>query len=106
MENPPLTKQNPKIEILNIKRLEDTGSLRALIDFRLNKSEFYSWRVIQQAGQEAWVSAPQDTWVEEGKKYYKPLIKFSKELMLMVSSALLKAFGDGEIGDDVGDEGK
>jgi DNA-binding cell septation regulator SpoVG len=81
-----------KIEIINLKKIENAGSLKALADFKLNQSEFYSWRVIQQDGQSAWVSPPQESWESGGKKHYKPLVKLPKELMSLISDAILRNY--------------
>jgi hypothetical protein len=81
------------ITIINIKIIEKAGTLKAIVDFKLNQSEFYSWRIIQQEGQDAWVSPPQESWDgADGKKKYKPLIKFPQELMDKVSSILIGAY--------------
>lgn len=80
---------NVNIEILNIKNIAREGNLKAIVDFKLNNSEFYSWRIIQQPDQEAWVSPPQESWEKDGKKHYKPLIKFSEELMKIVRQSII-----------------
>ena len=84
-----------KITILRIKE-SNAGNLKAIVDFQLGQSEFYSWRIIQQSGQIAWVSPPQESWEKDGKKQYKPLIKFPQELMRQVSDELIKAWEGGE----------
>jgi hypothetical protein len=47
--------------MLNIRKISGESNLKATVDFKLNNSEFYSWRIIQQPNQEAWVSPPQET---------------------------------------------
>ena len=37
-----------QIQATNTCEINNTGSLRALVDFKINQSEFFSWRVIQQ----------------------------------------------------------
>jgi len=82
-----------KIEIIELKKLNGDSNLKAICDFRLGDSEFYSWRVIQQPDQQAWVSSPQECWTDDaGKKHYKPYIKLSKELSKIVSDAIIKAY--------------
>ena len=82
-----------KIEIIELKKLNGDSNLKAICDFRLGDSEFYSWRVIQQPDQQAWVSSPQECWADDaGKKHYKPYIKLSKELSKIVSDAIIKAY--------------
>ena len=85
------------ITIINMKSIVKGGTLKAIVDFKLNQSEFYSWRIIQQDGQSAWVSPPQESWDgADGKKKYKPLIKFPQDLMTRVSETLIKAYQEGE----------
>ena len=88
---------NPSIEIIKVTKLKDTGCLRALVDFKLGESEFYSWRIIQQDNQDAWVSSPQESWEADGQKHYKPLIKFNKDLMALVSEAILEVYNRADI---------
>jgi len=83
-----------RIDIINIKRINTSeSSLKALVDFRLNDSEFYDFRIIQQKDQKAFVVPCAKEWTDgEGKKKFKPLIKFPKNLMDLISSELLKAY--------------
>ena len=80
------------IEIIETKMI-NKGNLKALISFKLNDSEFYSWRIIQEKNKKAWVSSPQESWDgEDGKKRYKPLIKFKPDLMKIISEKLLNDY--------------
>lgn len=82
-----------KIVVTNIKRIENAGSLKAIVDFNINQTEFFSWRIIQQEGQSAWVSSPQESWDgKDGKKKYKPLIKLPEVLIKTVTEELIKAW--------------
>jgi hypothetical protein len=82
-----------KILVTNIKSVNNAGSLKAIVDFKINQTEFFSWRIIQQEGQSAWVSSPQESWDgQDGKKKYKPLIKLPESLMKTVSEQLIKAW--------------
>lgn len=86
------------IQIIEIKLIKPNpnmpaSTLKAICDFKLNDSEFYSWRIIQQEGQHAWVSPPQESWTDDsGLKKYKPLVKFKPSLMKDVSSKLIEAY--------------
>ncbi len=80
------------IEILNLRKVNSNGNLKAVVDFKLNESEFYDWRIIQK-DQNLFVSSPANTWEDkEGKKKYKNLIKFPKKLHNEIQTELLKAF--------------
>ena len=82
------------ITIIETKMI-DKGNLKALISFKLNDSEFYSWRIIQEENKKAWVSSPQESWDgEDGKKRYKPLIKFKAGLHKAISEALLNEYNN------------
>lgn len=85
------------IQIINIKLVtpdpnKEKNTLKAICDFKLGDSEFYSWRIIQQPDQHAWVSPPQESWMDGDTKKYKPLIKLKPELMKIVSDKLLDAY--------------
>ena len=83
------------IKKLNLKMITSKGNLRAIVDFAINESEFYSWRVIQEEGKKAWVSSPQESWDgEDGKKHYKPLVKLQPGLMKIVSERLLNEYNE------------
>jgi hypothetical protein len=84
------------IQIINIKLIKTNGdkksNLHATIDFRLNDSEFYSWRIIQQPNQHAFVSPPQESWLDGDTRMYKPLIKLKPNLMKSVSDKLIEEY--------------
>jgi hypothetical protein len=86
------------IQIINIKLIKQNNddkksNLKAICDFKLNDSEFYSWRIIQQDNQHAWVSPPQESRTDEsGSKKYKPLVKFKPSLMKDVSTKLIEEY--------------
>lgn len=84
-----------EIKVLNIKRLDNAGNLKAFVDFKLGESEFYSWRIVQQPGQVAWLSSPVETWEsDDGKKHYKQLIKFPQVLMDQIRDIIIKEWED------------
>ena len=86
---------NVNIKIINLKMITAKGNLKAIIDFMLNDSEFYSWRVIHEENKKAWISPPQESWDgEDGKKLYKSLIKFKPDLQKQISEALLREYSE------------
>jgi DNA-binding cell septation regulator SpoVG len=81
------------ITVTAIRKVNSNGSLKAVVDFKLNDSEFYDWRIIQQKDQKAFVSSPANTWEnKEGKKQYKNLIKFPKKLHEEIEDKILIEF--------------
>ncbi len=68
----------PKIEILELTPLENTGALRALFSVRVaGKITVNKMRLVQQNGQAAWCSGPQEVWTDAtGKRRYTTLLEF------------------------------
>jgi hypothetical protein len=52
------------VEVLEIKPIEN-GNLKAFVKLKIGDVVFHDFRIVQQAGQKAWVSAPISTWVDE-----------------------------------------
>lgn len=48
------------IQLLDVRRVQNAGNLKAFTTVRAGCFRFYGWRVIQQPGQRAWVSVPQE----------------------------------------------
>jgi DNA-binding cell septation regulator SpoVG len=85
-----------KIVILGMK---STGgsNLRAFVDVQIGTSlTIYGFRVIQQPGQSAWVSAPQRTYQgDDGKTRYAPIMELKGGLKRAVELAILQAWREG-----------
>lgn len=75
-----------KIAILNVEKI-DKGSQIGRIDFKLNATEFYGWKVIK-SDKGTFIAPPS----EKVGETYRPLIKLPQELMKTVSEQLLESW--------------
>lgn len=76
-----------KIAILNVEKIDNGKSVVGKIDWKLNNTEFYGWKVISSNGK-TFISAPS----EKVGETYRPLIKFPQDLMKTVSEQLLQSW--------------
>jgi DNA-binding cell septation regulator SpoVG len=81
------------IEVLTISALASAGNLKALVSVRIGPSlVVHKCRVIQQPGQRAWVSMPQERWDgADGQPRYTALVELSGGLRDRVATAILAA---------------
>jgi DNA-binding cell septation regulator SpoVG len=79
------------IEILALSAVS-AGSLRAFASVRIGPAlVVHKCRVIQQPGQRAWVSMPQERWEgTDGKLHYTALVEVSGTLRGRVEMAILQ----------------
>jgi DNA-binding cell septation regulator SpoVG len=93
------------IQVVDIRKVTNDGSLKAVVDFKINDSEFYDWLILD-AGKGVFVSSPSNSWIDkDGKtKRYKQLIKFPKKLHEEIQSEILKKFDSGLPGADDSDD--
>jgi len=84
-----MTQSNPwsgKVACTDIKRLENTGNLKAYATITVGKGlTIYGCRVIQQPGQTAWVSLPQ---TKSGEKWF-PVVKADDDRLKEVIDAVI-----------------
>ena len=81
------------IAVSDIRRFENAGCLKALADVQIGDSTFRDFRIVQQDGQRAWVAPPQASWVDRtGKRRYKNLIEFPKDLKSRIDAVILEEF--------------
>ena len=81
-----------KIEVLKIKNIEK-GSLKGFASVQLGGVTIHDFRVIQQSGQDAWVSPPQKEFTgQDGKKKYAPIVELGDTLKVEVQRVILAAF--------------
>jgi DNA-binding cell septation regulator SpoVG len=80
------------IEVLDLTAL-DKGNLKAMASVRIGPSlVVHKCRVIQQPGQRAWVSMPQEQWQgRDGQPHYTALVELSGDLRRRVEQAVLQA---------------
>lgn len=78
-----------KIAILNVEKIDNGKSTIGKIDWKLNNTEFYGWKVIKSE-KGTFIAAPS----EKVGETYRPLIKFPQELMKTVSEQLLQSWRD------------
>jgi DNA-binding cell septation regulator SpoVG len=76
----PTPSKVPKLEILELQPLQDAGALRAFFSVRIaGKITVHKMRLVQQDGQAAWISGPQEVWTDEGgKRRYATLLELSE----------------------------
>jgi DNA-binding cell septation regulator SpoVG len=67
------------------------GNLKAMASVRIGPSlTLHKCRVIQQPGQRAWVSMPQEAWTgNDGKPHYTALVELLGDLRSRVEQAIL-----------------
>lgn len=81
-----------KIEVLKTKNIEK-GSLKGFASVRLGGVTIHDFRVIQQSGQDAWVSPPQKEFTgQDGTKKYAAIVELSDTLKAEVQRLVLEAF--------------
>jgi DNA-binding cell septation regulator SpoVG len=70
------------------------GNLKAFVDVQLGPSvTIFGFRIIQQAGQKAWVSAPQREYTDQsGIKRYAPIVELTGNLKDRVEHAIMAAW--------------
>lgn len=60
-------------------RILDKGNLKALVSIMIdNVLTIHGWRVVQQPGQVAWVSAPQKEYQLNGVRKFAPVVEVER----------------------------
>jgi len=78
------------IQVSKIKKV-DVGNLKGFASVDIDGITIHDFRIVQQTGQKAWVSAPQTAWKDnDGKTHYKNLVELQKELKEQVSAKVLE----------------
>ena len=90
----PTTDKTLNITVENIKKLNDTGNLKAFVSVTIgNKLTIHSCRIVQQPGQVAWVSLPQREWVDQhGQRRFAPLIELPEKVKDAIQEAVLNTW--------------
>lgn len=79
------------IEVIKIKSIEK-GNFRGFADVQVGEIEIRGFRIIQQPGQDAWVSVPQTEYIKDDEKRYYNIIVLPDDLKREVESAVLSAW--------------
>lgn len=88
---PALAGKGIEISVVRIRPVADQGNLRAFVDLQIGQLILRSLRIIQQAGQRAWVSLPQ---VVDAEGHYRPVVRCDDEaLKARIRDIVLRAWG-------------
>ncbi len=84
---------NKKVEVLELRLLPDTRSLKCFADVKIGDWIVREWRVIQDNGKRPFVAPPQVSWKgQDGQILYKTIITLPDELKGQIDFAILKRF--------------
>jgi DNA-binding cell septation regulator SpoVG len=84
------------VEVVALKPLNNKGNLRAFASVRLGGVVINNCRIIQQLGQRAWVSLPQQEYTTRaGERRYAPVVELNDNLKKQVCEAVLTAWERG-----------
>jgi DNA-binding cell septation regulator SpoVG len=81
------------IEILDLRRTENAGNVRAFVSIRIGSVTIRDAKIIKQRDQRAWLAMPDKPWQgADGKTRYTAIIELSPSLKERVSDAALAAW--------------
>ncbi len=74
-------KKAPAFEVIDLYPVTEAGSLRAYLSIKIGPLVVHKWRLIQQDGQAAWLSPPQEIWTDQasGERRFKTLLDVPRE---------------------------
>lgn len=81
----------PVVAVEEIRKM-DRGNLKAFVTVRIGPLTVRDFRIVQQPGQRAYVSAPQAEYEMNGQRRYKPLLEYPQEWKEAIQSAVLQAW--------------
>ena len=87
-----------RVDVVKIRPIQGKGNLLAFASIQIaGKLILNDCRLIQQPGQKAWVSPPQNQYTDkEGKTKYTPLAEWPKEWNEAIEAAVSSAYyGEG-----------
>ena len=80
----------PEIEILEIRPSTNAGTVRAYVTVRLGGVTIHGCKLVQQAGQAAWLAMPDRSYTDAGgKQKWAAVVELSPELRRRVSDATI-----------------
>jgi hypothetical protein len=78
------------IEVLDVHRVENAGSVRAFISLRIGGITIHGCKIVQQPDQKPWLAMPDWQWTEtDGKTRYSAVVELTPSLKQRVSNAVL-----------------
>jgi DNA-binding cell septation regulator SpoVG len=81
------------VELLSIRPVPNTSNLRAFASVRIGNITIHDCRIVQQPGQQAWVSLPQREYTTKGgERKFSAVIELSEPLRREVLRAVLAAW--------------
>jgi hypothetical protein len=82
-----------RVEVLSLRPVTGLGPIKAFVELRVGEILVRDAKVIQQAGQRAWVAPPDKRWTgSDGEPHYTRLVEFAKPLQQRVSAVVLAAW--------------
>lgn len=88
------------IRIQDLRLVHNAGNLKAFARISYGETTVNDVRIIQQPGQQAWVSPPQREFEKDGKRQWVSVVRWERELADAIQTAVLaayeKALRDGE----------
>jgi hypothetical protein len=79
------------IEVLELRPVKK-GNLRAFATLAIRGIVIRDCRIVQQPGQPAWVSPPQQSYEVGGEKKWRTIVEFPRELRKPIEAAVLRAW--------------
>ena len=85
--------QPPAFSVVGIILLPSAGNLRCFASVKIGPLTVHKFRLIQQAGQSAWVSPPQEDWTDaQGTKRWKSLLEIPDKWKEPLTRAVIAAY--------------
>jgi DNA-binding cell septation regulator SpoVG len=86
-------KKTPPFEVVDLRLIDNAGSLRAYASVKIGPLTVHDFRVIQQAEKEPWVSVPQKAWnTPQGERRFAPLLELPTEWKQPLANTVLAAW--------------
>lgn len=76
------------IEVVGIRHI-NRGRLKAYIDVRFGDLIVREFALIDGPGQQPFIGVPRKSWVEDGQRYYVPIVEFRNGLREQVRDLIL-----------------
>jgi len=83
--------EHKRLEVVAIKPLAKAGNLKAFVSVRFGEVIVHDLKIVQQPGQQPWVSLPQREYEKDGQKKYAAIVELTEPLRRDVSRLVLVA---------------